>query len=100
VVAGTTKTPLKRDIELAAKAARRAQQVREDLRWDSTPGDVDREGLIAESIRSINAAMEPIRSHIGRLRYEPQPAAVERALREVSQDLGYQRRQLKKMRRR
>lgn len=86
-------------IERGKEVAAAVAEARRAMRWRVTPGDPTREDTIAASISMIDDAMRPIRSAIGKLVWEPLPARQERALRETSKALQYERRQLKKMRR-
>ena len=83
--------------EATATAARMA---REDLRWTAEPGSDEREAQIAAMIDDIGDAMHEIRSLIGRLTWDPIPDEYEKPLRSASRQLQYERKQLKKMRRR
>ena len=84
----------------ALAAADEAAAVRRDLRRTVTPGAPDRERLIADTLRLLGEAMEPVRSLIGRFVWQPCPEATEASLREASARLQYERKQIKKMRRR
>lgn len=79
-------------------AANDAAALRARLRLVTKKGDPGREHDIKRAISRINKAMEPIRSIVGRLLWDPQPEAEDRAIRAVSKRLGYERKQLKKMR--
>lgn len=72
--------------------------LRKRLRQSTKPGDATRERDIERALRSLDDAMRPIRRWIGRLPWDPQPEEQDRALRDVSQRLQYERKQLKKMR--
>lgn len=85
------------DIEAAAEVAAEARLLREDLRWTVKPGDPDRGARIDSMIEEIRLAMVPIRSWIGKAGYGQ--VGHEDKLAEVSQELQYERKQLKKMRR-
>jgi hypothetical protein len=87
------------DIQAAREEHERANKLRRTLRWGSKPGSVKRERDIDRRLRAIDAAMRPIRSHIGKLVWEPIPSELDDALRAVSADLQVERRQFKKMRR-
>jgi hypothetical protein len=76
-----------------------AREAREALRKVTEPGDESREFRLAEARTLIDDAMVPIRSLIGKLIWEPRPAAEERALRDLSKRLGAERRRIKKMQR-
>lgn len=69
------------------------------LRRTTSPGQDSREKKIEGLLREINYAMEPVRSLIGKALREPLPGNAEDEIRELSQALQYERRQLKKMRR-
>lgn len=92
-------------IAAAESVAVRSADFRKQRRRNSKPGNKRREKELERLLDDINRAMEPVRSFIGRLQHTPKTAATvitpeqEAALRDVSKDLQYQRRQLKKMRR-
>lgn len=87
------------DIEAGQATAREAREFREEVRWRVRKDDPDRRAHVDQLLDSIDDAMKPIRSHVGRLVHEPLPAQQERDLRECSAALQYERRQLKKMKR-
>lgn len=91
---------LQRDIERAEQAAEAARLVREDLRWNSEPGDTERERTIRAQLEKLRKAMAPIRSAIGKLIWDDACADREGDLRRVSAALQYNQKQLKKMKRR
>lgn len=76
-----------------------ARATRQQLRGASEPGDADREHELEVALLSIDNAMRPIRRLIGLLVWVPVPAHPEKRLRQVSHDLGEERKKLKRMRR-
>lgn len=84
-------------IENGHKVAEQARLAREDVRKTYKPGTKDRERIIEKTLRSIDEAMRPIRSAIGKIAWGQ--TEFEDQLREVSAALQYERKQLKKMRR-
>lgn len=80
--------------------ARVAADLRARLRFKTKPGEPGREQDIARMLDALDYAMKPVRSLIGRALWEPIPDEHENALRAVSKRLGYERKQLKKMRQR
>lgn len=87
------------DVAEAQAEAETAHALRKRLRWRSKPGTAKRERDIDRRLRAIDAAMKPLRSHIGKLAWHPLPDDLEKALRETSASLQAERKQLKKMRR-
>lgn len=87
-----------RAVRAGEEAAADAGALRDRLRYRTPRGDTGREHDIARAIDSINDAMRPLRSMMGKLVWDPVPDEQERALRAVSARLGYERKQLKKMR--
>ena len=83
----------------AVEAGRGAQVLREELRWSVATDDPDRAARIEECLENLRIAMTPVRSAIGSFIWHPAPAEVEQAVREASAYVGYQRKQIKKMRR-
>ena len=67
------------------------------MRRSHKPGTKERERIIERTLRSLDDAMRPIRSAIGRLAWRPDEHEDE--LRAVSEAMQYERKQLKKMRR-
>lgn len=92
-------TQFTNDVEAAVSLGHEAREFRETVRWRVKPEDEARQSHIDALLDQIDDAMKPLRSHIGRLVWEPRPDAEDRALREASALLQYERRQLKKMRR-
>lgn len=90
---------LRDDIRHGHTVAATAEAFRQDTRWNVKPGDSDREKQLGAHLEEIREAMIPIRSALGRAQYGQVTEAQEKALREVSARLQYQRKQLKKMRR-
>ena len=89
---------LAEQIRTGHSVAREANRARAELRWRQSPGSTERQGRIHSLLTQINAAMQPIRSAIGTLAWGGQEAArYEDDLRDVSQQLQYERKQLKKM---
>lgn len=88
---------IKSSIEVGSDVAAAAELVRQDLRWNVKPGTPEREDTINHHLELIRLAMVPIRAWIGRAVWGQVKAADEAALREVSDQLQYQRKQLKKM---
>jgi hypothetical protein len=86
-----------RDTENGLDTANSARIFRENLRWRTRRGDPERTRTLEAELRAVDAAMKPIRAHIGRAVWEPLPDALEEPLREASRRLQYERRQLKKM---
>ena len=81
-------------------AVSKAQNLREALRRNSTPGSKDREQQLDSALDEIDSAMYPIRSFLGRLPFVDLPDELEEDIRQTSKDCQYERRQLKKMQRR
>jgi hypothetical protein len=92
-------TQIEQDIAEGQAEAATANELRKRLRWRAKPGSAKRERDIERRLRAIDAAMKPLRAHIGRLAWEPLPDATDNALRETSHALQSERKQLKKMRR-
>lgn len=90
---------IEQDIAVGQAEAERSNALRTKLRWRSKPGGTKRERDIGRRLNAIDAAMKPLRAHIGRLAWEPLPAALDETLRETSRALQTERKQLKKMRR-
>jgi hypothetical protein len=90
---------IQNDITKAEDTAAAAQALREDTRWKQRPGDPEREALIVEMLEKLRLAMVPIRSYIGRARYDAYSPNTEAQLSRASVRLQYERKQLKKMRR-
>lgn len=90
------------DIRAGQRVADAAEAARQDLRWNVKPGDAGREAIIREHLGYIDEAMRPIRAVVGRIAggWQKASAAQEALLRSTSAALQYQRKQLKKMRRR
>lgn len=86
-------------VERGRETARDATMTRQGLRWRSSPTDAGRQKAIADAIEDINDAMADIRSARAWVVWHPVPEADEDALRAVSRDLQYERKQLKKMQR-
>ena len=84
-------------IQKAADTVAKARLTREDIRRTQKPGDPDREERLDSILDEIDAAMKPVRSAIGAIAWGR--SEFEDQLRAVSQDLQYERRQLKKMKR-
>lgn len=84
-------------IEKARETADAARRTREDLRRSHKPGTKERERIIERTLRSLDEAMRPIRSAIGKLAWRPDD--LEDELRAASDAMQYERKQLKKMRR-
>lgn len=84
-------------IQTALDTVAKARLTREDIRRTQKPGDPDREVRLDKILAEIDDAMKPVRSAIGAIAWGK--ADFEDQLRSVSQDLQYERRQLKKMRR-
>lgn len=80
-------------------AAEDVRLTRERLRRTEKPGTPDREEALEQALGEIDTAMRPIRSLLGKVVWEPVPEEQEDALRAASKQLGYERKQLKKMRR-
>lgn len=95
-------TQIDDDIKRGAQTAEGARLFREDTRWKARPGDAEREREIEEWLARIDDAMRPLRRLAGQLGggWIAVTPARETRLRAVTRDLGYQRKQLKKMRRR
>lgn len=91
-------TQISDDAAAGLALSHEAKEWREGARWRLRRDDPERQAHIAQLLDAIDDAMKPIRSHIGRLVHDPIPDAPERALREASAALQYERRQLKKMR--
>lgn len=87
---------LEHDIERANKAADQSREWREGARHRTKRG-AERDAVIRGHLSRLSEAMEPIRSAIGRLFYEPLEHGLELRLRDASANLQYERRQLKKM---
>lgn len=85
--------------EFAVEVAAEAQNLREELRWRAATNDPERQSRIEMMLQKMSAAMLPVRSARGILSWEPGPENVEKALRKASAYSQYQRKQLKKMRR-
>lgn len=90
-------TPLKEALQDGSDTLAAARDTRERLRRDTTPGDPERESELSATLHRIDRAMGPIRSHIGRLVNVVIPRKQEVTLRQLSHDLQYERRQLRKM---
>lgn len=88
---------LTQDIAKAHQTAEQARLTREDLRKTYKPGTKDRERIIEKTLRTIDEAMRPIRSAIGKIAWGQ--TEFEEELRAASTALQYERKQLKKMRR-
>lgn len=88
-----------RDVAAAEQEHEAALKLRRRLRWKSKPGTQKRERDIGRRISAIDCAMKPLRSHIGKLVWEPIPDELEDRLRAASRALQADRKQLKKMRR-
>jgi hypothetical protein len=84
----------------AQEAASHARSARERLRWSTAPGDPDREAEIASLLDQIDRYMRPVRAARGRAVWEELPNGVFSHLVAASNALQYERKQLKKMRRR
>lgn len=84
-------------IEKAQETAEAARRAREDIRRSHKPGSKDRDRVIEKTLRSLEDAMRPIRSAIGKIAWGG--PEYDGRLREVSDALQYERKQLKKMRR-
>lgn len=78
-------------------ALNKAHGVRKELRRVTEPGEPERQKKINYALISLNGAMDEIRSKIGMLPYYDHKESSAEALREISQALQYERRQLKKM---
>ncbi len=87
------------DVAAAEREHEAALTLRKKLRWKSKPGTQRRERDIGRRISAIDCAMKPLRSHIGKLVWEPIPDELEGRLRAASRALQADRKQLKKMRR-
>ena len=75
-----------------------AKNRREAERRGAPPGEKQRNERITRTIHKINVAMIDVRALIGRAQwYEVMSDDAEHRLRTVSEDLQYERRQLKKM---
>lgn len=85
------------DLDLADQALAGIRLNRRYWRRRSNPAAGDRRASLQESLEQIDSAMKPLRSHIGRLAWEPVPEKLERRLRKTSQELQYERKQIKKM---
>jgi hypothetical protein len=85
-------------IKQGDRVADDAEALRQDLRWNVKPS-ADRTKQIENMLESIRVVMVPIRSAIGRAQFGQIAPSIEARLREVSDRLQYQRKQLKKMRR-
>lgn len=92
-------TTIEQDIAEGQAEAETANELRKRLRWRAKPGGAKRERDIDRRLRAIDAAMKPLRVHIGRLAWEPLPDDLDETLRETSRALQGERKQLKKMRR-
>lgn len=90
---------LETDIEAAEGVRQEAATWRAENRWKVKADDPDRQAALGSILDQIDDVMVPLRSHIGRLIWEPVQQELETRLREVSTGLQYERRQLKKMRR-
>lgn len=88
-----------RDIAAALTEAQTSNALRTRLRWRAKPGSAKRERDIARRLDAIDAAMKPLRSHIGKLHWHPVSDDLETRLRSASAQLQHERKQLKKMRR-
>lgn len=85
----------------ARAAARHALSLRTALRRNTVPGSKKREDKIRVELERLSKAMAPVRSLIGQLPYRDDINATRaEQLRAASAQLQYERRQLKKMRRR
>ena len=81
------------------EALNKAHGVRVELRRSTEPGAPDRQKAINYALITLNGAMADIRSKIGQLPHYDHEDRSAVALREISQALQYERRQLKKMQR-
>lgn len=86
--------------EEAALAAKRAEDLRAELRWETDRDEPDRIARIEAALVELSDVMVPLRSAIGRFAggWATAPAGVEDTLRTTSAYVQYQRKQLKKMR--
>lgn len=92
-------TNLTDSIRIGNDTADRAEAFRQDTRWNVKPDAPGRTTDIERHLEQIRLAMEPIRSWVGRAVWGQVKAKDETRLRDVSERLQYQRKQLKKMRR-
>lgn len=79
------------------RVADQAESLRARLRRRLAVDHPRRVESIQAMLEAIDAAMKPIRSHMGRLMWHDYPEDIETLLPEVSAGLQAQRRQLKKM---
>lgn len=102
VMTKTKQTEIQRMIKHGHTAAGQAQAVREETRWSAPKSDLFRAQALAVEIERLGAVMQPIRREIGRIAWSEDsfPPDMEANLRAVSQQIQYERKQLKKMLRR
>lgn len=84
----------------ATLAARNAEELRAELRWETDRDEPERIARIEAALVELSDVMVPLRSAIGRFAggWATAPAGVEDTLRTTSAYVQYQRKQLKKMR--
>lgn len=87
-----------RSVERGRRVAESAREVRNQHRRRTRPGDGQRQRDISYALMSIDGAMLPIRRLIGKLPHEDTTEGRMSRLLDVSRQLQYERRQLKKMR--
>jgi hypothetical protein len=96
---GSVDEKTRKAVEAARTTAKLARRRRENLRRRTRPAEPQREKSLASMIERLHRDMAPIRSAIGRIPYEKPKPRDEATLRECSEELKYERKQIRKMQR-